>query len=168
MSNPDEQITLEQYPHAEQEMAAALGLAHTTLKAQRREVLKRGEDWELVKNCVHYTGAGRAKVLAALKISDPEGDAPPPPAAAPEPDSPPNNPPEKIAPGIPGAMAVLICTKACHPNHRMVLATLEGKPQRVRVRDNQHFIAGMKMECRFVQDNLWDLAQRLPRWRGRW
>lgn len=165
--NPSDQRLLELYPHAESDLADQSGLAHDALKATRAEILRRGTDWELVKGRVRYTHAAMSRTLTYLKICDeaPPAELPPAGPAAAAHSAP--NPPGKKNPAV-GDVRELTCTKRCAPNRRMVLATLEGAEQRVKVRDNNNLVAGMKMQCRLIQGNLWDLAQRLPRWRGRW
>lgn len=166
--NPSDQRLLELYPHAESDLADQSGLAHDALKATRAEILRRGTDWELVKGRVRYTQAAMSRTLSYLKICDEAPAAePPPPGPAAAAHSAPNPAGQKITAAA-GELRELVVTKRCAPNRRMVLATLEGAEQRVKVRDNINLIAGMKMQCRLIQGNLWDLAQRLPRWRGRW
>lgn len=166
-------MSAETYPIAEREIADALGIAHAALKVARNEVLTRGSDWDMLKGHVCYTVDARRRVLAHLKIAidEPPPATPPPPRPA---DSAPNDP-QNIPPGPPpppplklGDVRELVCTRRCHPNTRLLEASLGNAAQRVRVRNNLNFVVGMKLQCRFVQGNLWDLAQRLPRWRGRW
>lgn len=40
--------------------------------------------------------------------------------------------------------------------------------QRVRVRSSENFIPGMTLRARRVEADLWELAGRCPRWKGRW
>lgn len=42
------------------------------------------------------------------------------------------------------------------------------KKMRVRVRSSENFIKGMTLACRWVQQDLWECTQRMPRWRGKY
>lgn len=39
---------------------------------------------------------------------------------------------------------------------------------RVRVKNTGKFIKGMAVECRHVEQDLWECTQRMPRWKGRY
>ena len=63
--------------------------------------------------------------------------------------------------------ADLTIVRLCR-NTKIVIAVLDGKEQRIRVRDSKNFIKGMKAPCRHIKEDLWELTKRCPRWRGRW
>lgn len=42
------------------------------------------------------------------------------------------------------------------------------RPQRIRVKDNSKFTERMVVPCRWVQADLWECTQRMPKGRGRW
>ena len=145
----------------ERDLAQQLGLSLDQLAETRKASLKHGVAWKLVSGSVCYSEAGQAQLFGLLKISSETPFSPAP--AQPAVDSAPNAPAGLSA----GDVRELVCVRRYSINFRILVAKLDGKEQRVRVRDSRNFTAGMKLQCRFVQDDLWDLAQRLPRWRGR-
>lgn len=42
------------------------------------------------------------------------------------------------------------------------------KKMRVRVKTSVNFIPKMTLECRWIQQDLWECTQRMPRWRGKY
>lgn len=62
--------------------------------------------------------------------------------------------------------------EACCRNPKIVLARGEGLDglQRVRVRSNANYAAGMRLRCRrsTAVADLWVYEGRAPRWKGRW
>ncbi len=153
--------TTEPFPHAEAELGTRLGLGEKNLRQLRAEVLKRGVDWDLVKGgvCLPQTGLGRLLEATGLPASTPvlaEVTAASATQAAPS------------ARQI-GAQEELVCFKCYKLNRRMLEAkTAAGDLVLVSVRDNSNFLPGMTMKCRFAGTRVWELAQRLPRHRGRW
>jgi hypothetical protein len=161
------------FPHAEGELIAALGLAPKRVRGLRAGQLTRGTDWTHVGGQVRYSAAGRDKLRSLLKI-DPEPlptiedlapkkieeDPLPNPPAAPAPF------PAAAEPS-PGDERELVCVKICM-NKAIVLATFGDKRVRVRVRDSANITPGLKMKCLLIDADLWQLSQRLPRWRGKW
>jgi hypothetical protein len=77
-------------------------------------------------------------------------------------------PPARVAPPRPGEVRELVCLRTYALNKRIVLAKFGAAEVRVRVRDSANLTAGLTMQCRFLSADLWELAQRLPRWRGKW
>jgi DNA-directed RNA polymerase beta subunit len=61
-----------------------------------------------------------------------------------------------------------LTVQALTRNGQIVMATRGEELVRVRVRESRHFVAGMKMTCRHLQADLWELVGRCPRFRGRW
>lgn len=39
---------------------------------------------------------------------------------------------------------------------------------RVKVKNSRNFIKGMELQARWIQQDLWECAQRMPRYKGRW
>ena len=66
--------------------------------------------------------------------------------------------------------AELVVERCFIRNPHLVMGKVAGRAnlQRVRVRSNKNFRAGMKMPCVFLEGNLWRLTRRLPRSPGRW
>ena len=69
---------------------------------------------------------------------------------------------------------ILLATHARWPNRKVMGAfrvdekgQRKGGLQRVRVRNNRRFKAGMGYACRQVRADLWDLAQKWPKAAGR-
>lgn len=67
--------------------------------------------------------------------------------------------------------AVLVVVQVWR-NPRIVQCVVKGdaagEPQRVKVRDNKHFIKGMELTAVHEGGDLWSMVGRCPRWRGRW
>lgn len=139
--------------HAEADLVAALGLARAVVRTVRTERLTRGTHWNQTANEVRYSAEGRTLLFSILK-AEPEKNPPGPPGEA-----------EPLPP--PARRADLLCAKIPR-NRRIVLATLDGEPMRVRVRDSARILPGMTLTCTHVQADLWELSQPLPRSRGRW
>lgn len=168
--------------HAERDLAEALGIPQKKLRSVRQDDLTVDRDWATVGGEVRYSEDGRAALLAALKITPPAehsapknspGDVPPPPRA--EPDGGEHG--FALAPGTlaallrpaPGTPEDLVCVKCYAPNRRMLEAKRKnGDAVLVRVKDNRNLKPGMTMKCRFAEGRMWELAQRLPRWPGKW
>lgn len=180
-------MTAANYPHAEHALAAELGLAQKDLRDVRGD-LERGADWQHVGKEVRYSATGRARLLEALKITPaaaPEDSAPKNSAGpGPVPSTPPATPvpPElaaaraqllgvlhlAAAQAAPADVAELIVVRVYPLNRRIVLAARDGARVRVRVPNSKNLVPGMAMKCRHRDGDLWELAQRLPRWRGKW
>lgn len=176
-------MTGDHYPHQERELAAAAGLSQDDLKKIRRRLLTRGRDFDTVGGFVCYTAAAAVAIWHEVGLdlagaprpadsatnNPPEekisaADEAPSPAAEP---APPSAAAEAVPPAA-GDLRELVCVKRFFPNTRLLGATYLGQTVRVKVRDNKNFVAGMKLQCRLEQGDLWVLAQRLPRWRGKW
>lgn len=144
------------FAHAEADLVKTLGLSADALKATRKK-LKRGADWDVVRGFIRYSSDGRSKLFLALKI----------PAAG-EPAPTPDEKKETDGPLQPGARRELVCVRTFALNKRIVYAKFGDAPQRVRLKDSANLRPGMTMTCALVRDDLWELAQRLPRWPGKW
>lgn len=175
-----------EFLHPERTLLASLGLPQKKVRELRASALVRGLDWQHLRNEVLYSAAGRAKLLAALHV-----DLPPPPAAPPLP--PPDlqqaraalvrvladySAPKKIAelaptaaadpaaPLAPGDVHPLLVLRTYARNRRIILASHAGGEARVRVKDSRKLRPGMSLKCSYIGGDLWELAQRLPRWPG--
>lgn len=157
-------MSTEAFPFLEDALAADLGVPRRKLRDIRSDELEQKIDWDVVAGAVHLSQVGRAKVFAALKIILPEASS-----AAAEKIS-----PESSALGAPaeraaGTLETLTCHKCYKPNRHIVEAkTAAAELVLVRVKDNTNLQPGMAMKCRFAGGRMWELAQRLPRHRGRW
>ena len=164
----------------ERDLAEQLGL--------KREILSKIRDRELIENR-HYVrtdtgillkGDGLDAMLQALghQVENaapaiPENAALPENAAAEEASSP--GPQIEVRPPPPKKFerldeAELVVERCFIRNPHLVMGKVAGRAnlQRVRVRSNKNFRAGMKMPCVFLEGNLWRLTRRLPRSPGRW
>lgn len=156
------------FVHQERALAESLGLAQKDLRSVRTDELTRGTDWQTVRGEVCYSQTGHARLLALLKVSTsataPEAHSAPKNSAEPTP--PPAETPPDPAPAD-AAVRPLECVRTFPLNRRIVQARCDGQLVRVRVRDSANFTTGMTMLCRLIDGDLWELAQRLPRWRGK-
>lgn len=173
------------FPHLERAVAAQLGITPKDLRGIRAADLTRGEDWEIQAGAVAYSVAGVARLAQLLDV---QADGAGVSAAGPEKNPPEDRPAGEAAEGAPplgdegeaavldplpgralGAVEDLVCGRCYRPNRKMVEAmTPDGELVLVRVRDNSNLQAGMVMKCRFAGSRIWELAQRLPRKRGKW
>jgi hypothetical protein len=144
------------FPHAETEIVATLGLARAVVRDVRSDHLTRGTHWQHVAGAVCYSDEGRTLLFNLLKAEPQKNSAEIGPAEIAPPAAPP-----------PPAKQSLVCTRTPR-NRRIVFAKLGGELMRVRVRDSANILPGMTLLCAHVQADLWELAQPLPRARGRW
>ena len=122
-----------------------------------------------VRNAVLST----KKNAAAALLDENAAAAVPEPAAAAEASS--LGPQTEVRPHLPKKFerldeAELVVDRCFIRNPNLVMGKVAGRVslQRVRVRSNKNFRAGMKMPCVFLEGNLWRLTRRLPRSPGRW
>ena len=148
-------------------LAHALGVPRKVIKAMRADTLEQGTHWDYAPGgAVCFSQAGIEKTLEHLSIapekiatllSTPSGEA----AAATAVDSPPNEPPLDLA--EPDMVEVTV-TRCYTVNRRLVAGMIGEAPVRVKVKSNEKLRAGMTLRCRCVEDDLYELAERLPRW----
>jgi len=154
-----------QYPHAEREFAAELGVAQSVLKDVRDGSLSRGVDWQLVKNEICYSDEGQKKLSAALEVPDsapngPAGVSAPTPAPA-----------AVQAKGYraPKAGEIRILKVVRTVRNRHCVAAVDGEvPAWVRVKDSRKFSGGMELKAKFLEGDRWIIEGRGPRFRGRY
>lgn len=112
----------------------------------------------------------------ALRATEPAPDTPPasPPAdsapnpapAAPPP--PPAAPPAEPALDLADPSVVNVTVTRCYAlNRHLVSGTIDTKEVRVRVKSNLKLRPGMVLRCTHDTEDLYELAERLPRWVGK-
>jgi hypothetical protein len=152
---------------SEKNLVSLLGVPRAELRRLRMELIE-GEDWTMAGNTVRYSESGIKKTRAALELpqeaasnkipvnqpamSAEAADGPVPIESAPI-----KNPAEKT-----------FRVRQTVANHKILLATDGVSQIRVRVHSSVNFLPGMAIPCRHIKDDLWELARRCPRWRGRW
>lgn len=67
-----------------------------------------------------------------------------------------------------GARHELVVAKIYLNNPRIVQARFGRVLVRVRVKDSENLTPGLAMQCTWIEADLWQLATRLPRWKGKW
>lgn len=72
-------MSTDPFVHSERDLVAALGLSQKAVRDVRADGLEQKTDWKMVHGEVRYSDAGKARLLALLKISI---DADPPAAPA--------------------------------------------------------------------------------------
>lgn len=163
-------MTAADFTIPEGRLAEALGVPRKTVKTVRADALTQGDDWEYINGgTVHYSRGGVTRTLSHLgippeKIASLLPAAPEPPPAAPA-DLAANEPPP-LDLTEPKAFDITI-TRRFTVNHRLVEGTLDGRTVRVRVKDSQKLRPGMALRCHRVDVDLYQLAERLPRWPGK-
>lgn len=165
---------------AEGRLAKLLGVSRTDLKRIRNEKLTLEVDWLLggESQSIEITPSGQKKIRLELGLPEGEtveacerymaeepekkeggGDLPAEPSRAPG--------------GLAGMRAeryvALVVVKAASGNKVVVVCTdPEGRPVRLRVRDNGNFTKGMRVPtCVHVEADRYDYEGRLPRRKGR-
>lgn len=135
----------------ETELAQQLGVSRQSLGDMRRtDTLREGEHWERQGRVVEYTAAGIRAVKSTMEIE----------------------PQQEIAPPHPEPVQMLTVSE-CSRNPRLLWAVPTEKEApstavRVRVRENRNFIPGMRIRARHLNDDLYVLEGRTPRFRGKW
>lgn len=164
MSRPQKKS--QAFDRPERALAAELGIGHDVLKAVRHAHLEEGLDWRREGGEVRYAESGHLKALEALKIADgPQTAAEATPAAGARPPAAPSGAQKQLEPGD---EVELECVKVYRPNRTIVEARLGAEIVRVRMRDNRNMRPKMVMRCRYSGTPIWELAQRCPRFPGKW
>ena len=150
------------------------------MKDLRARLLVRGEDYDLEGGLIAYTEEARQRVETEV-LGSAQSAATLTQAAAPLPsegaaeggDSSPT--PVDTPEGLPGdelprseGVQSAVVVKAYAKNRRLLAVTIADTAMRVRVKNNQNFVKGMVIPVRHVNGDLYELARRCPRWRGRW
>ena len=174
-----------EFLHTERALLTTLGLPKKSVRAVRTAQLSRGVDWQHIGNEVRYSETGRAKLLAALHAPAPADYSAqknsPEPAATPLAAAVASTPEPSVAPGhaadAPAAPITaalqhgdahdLVVVRTFARNRRIILARYQDRADaRVRVKDSGKLRAGMTLRCSYIEGDLWEIAQRLPRWPG--
>lgn len=149
----------------ESKLAKDLGVPRKKLRTLRAKHLAPTADFVKGPEGIEYTVEGlqrmQEKLGAAMKPVDSAPSTPPP---------------SQVLAGMaedavsPPRVAEMRVVKVYPLNPRLLLCELKDTPQaqRVRVRDNRNFLPGMVLKAVHENSDLWTLAQRLPRWRGKW
>lgn len=170
MNSPDDKdFTLE-----EGQLSAELGLARPKVRALRTDELVHGTDWKSIGGLVRYSRAGWEKLRRAVGLAAGEPAAPPP---APAKDLAPKpavgatagaGHPLPTEPLRHGDVRDLVVVRIYPTNKRILLARLGESEVRVRLGDNRKFTKGMTLPAKFLEADLWELARRAPRYKGKW
>ena len=166
----------------ERELAEQLGLKRAILSKIRARELIENRHYVRTAAGILFKGDGLDAMLQAVghqvKNAAPaipkNAEAPiSEPAAAAE--APGRGPQIEVRPPLPKKFerldeAELVVQRCFIKNPHLVMGKVAGRVtlQRVRVRSNKNFRAGMKMPCVLLEGNLWRLTRRLPRSPGRW
>lgn len=162
-----------------------IGVSRTRLTGFRDEKLRRGVDWELVDGVCLLTQDGAlalAEAAGAFLAQKAGSDAPAEEKPGHEPSPGPDGPlptAEGCAPeGCAGAeltapepktAPVDLTVTRLTMNGRILLATDgRGATYRVRVKDATKFVPRMVIPCRHVAADVYELAVRMPRQKGKW
>jgi hypothetical protein len=136
----------------ERDLAGKLGVTRDVLRDLRKRVLE-AEDFAQQGRDVMIHADGVAKITGALAEK---------------------NGAEKkaVAIEIDDEESFVLLVHKLPPNRRIVLAKKEEaddeQVMRVRVRDNGHFVPGMRLRCRHLDGDLYELVGRCPRFKGRY
>ena len=154
----------------ERDLAEQLGLNRAILSKIRERELIENRHYVRTASGILLKGDGLDAMLQALEHQV-ENAAP----AIPETAASGSGPQIEVLTHLPkkfGGLdeAELVVERCFIRNPHLVMGKVAGRAnlQRVRVRSNKNFRAGMKMPCVFLEGNLWRLTRRLPRSPGRW
>lgn len=172
-------MTADQFTVSEKRLAEALGLSRATVKDVRANTLEKNSDWiYLDTGAVHFSRTGIERTLAHLGIpaekialllpaparqvaSAPLADLPP----SPSPDLPPNEP-AALDLSAPNVEEVSV-TRCFSMNKHIIAGVIGERPVRVRVKSSLKLRPGMVLRCTLESGDLYELAERLPRWPGK-
>lgn len=160
-----------EFPYWESIIPTRIGVPRATARAARKHPsgLIEGKHWAVVGNKICWSEQGVISLIdwaqkatgtdEGLEPVPQKNGAPEEPQQAAEPvlDEPPTEKPVHW-------VRVLKLVR----NYHIILATHEGQMIRIRVRDNAKFVPGMEVPVRHLQKDLYELAGRNPRWRGKW
>lgn len=165
--------------YAEDKMAEYLGVSRDSLKAFREDLLE-GEDWACEGNRIRYSEDGVLRLLDLMGLDLPKKRAKgsvgssisslldcarlAQPAT---PDSKKNGAPEVFELRV---VKVTSNRNILFANHTADTfpGSTENNLVRVKVRDNSNFRQDMILQAVHIDEDLWELAGRCPRFRGRW
>jgi len=186
----------EDFTIEEQVAADRIGVSRDVMRTARRKFLTRREDWTKKGGRVMLTEAAVGKLLRHLEVvpppdpgesgrtEDPQATLPhvdaeersqadeghdPSPAesGAQEPSSDPVPDELALTKWYPVIEELTAINRPCRNRH-LVFAKHGDQVVRVKVRSNKNFRAGMTFKARHLQEDLWELEGRCPRFRGRW
>ena len=142
----------------EARVAAECGISRDLASDLRRKHLIEGEDFAYVRKRVMYTGAGVAKLQAALSLEADDIKAPAPDTAK-----------------QPEAVKLVVWRTFPTGNTKILEAYAPGKDPldrgnifRVQVRSSANYIKGMELPAIHEHDDVYRCARPDPRWRGTW
>ena len=158
----------------EKEIAEELGVPLDAVAEQRAKHLVRGQDYDRVGHFIAYAAAAKETILAVFRVPPEKAAVDQDKKKAAEVGTPTAEPAnaEAGAGGEPTVQtepeAVLAVVSALYRNTRLVGATIGINEIRVRVRNSRNFVRGMEIPVRHVRDDVYELARRAPRFRGKW
>ena len=158
----------------ERDLAEQLGLKRAILKKIRERELIENRHYVRTDEGILLKGDGLDAMRQALQHQV-ENAAPAIPETAAAAEASGNGPQVEVLARLPETFerldeAELVVHRCFIRNPHLVMGKVAGRAdlQRVRVRSNKNFRAGMKMPCVLLEGNLWRLTRRLPRSPGRW
>jgi hypothetical protein len=165
--------------YAEDKMAEYLGVSRDSLKAFRADLLE-GEDWACEGNRIRYSEDGVLRLLDLMGLDLPKKRAKGSAGHSisslldcarlshpTDQDSQKNGAPEVFDLRV---VKITSNRKILFASH--TAGTFPGSTEnnlvRVKVRDNSNFRQDMILQAVWLEEDLWELAGRCPRFRGRW
>lgn len=148
----------EMFPLPEIHVCRTLGLNRDEVRRLRGNLLKKGTDWELVKNRVCYSHEALAKVRGNLGVSPAvsgEKTQDGANAEAPQP--------------VQEELTEIVTLRTRNENKRILVGHFSAdgpEPKNwvhIRVRDNTRYRPGMRLQCRHVQGKVYVHVGRIPR-----
>jgi hypothetical protein len=150
-----------------------LGICRNEARRIRKSILVEGVEWSNATGKVLWTDAALKKAREHL-LKTPHSEPQAPAVSSAEKTAADSNSPTCAVPDPataetvitePEMVLVKMVRRVANPN--IVLGEAAGAVVRVRVRSAEKLTPGMEMPCRHIDGDLYELACRCPRWRGR-
>jgi hypothetical protein len=147
----------------EAKIAERLGITRDQIRFVREQALKEKKHWRLSGRDVVYTDDGVKKFLRylAVDLSAADLNSCLVPVREKQKGAAPKN--------APATGTIELTVKRCFANPKLLLATdSAGNEVRVRVPRNRNFKVKMKLHAQRVNESLYKMVGRCPRYRGRY
>jgi len=166
-------MTNDTFQFCEKDLAAQMGIPRATLKEIRDTQMTKGEHWDMVSMRICLSRAGVDLAATFVGLLDSEKD----PRLLLDPDDtetvqadPPDHNQHLMLPASSSSGNVRIGkVSRITKNTRIILVESLGETVRMRVRHNGKFLPGMEVPMKLIEEpDLYELARKAPRWRGKW
>lgn len=152
-----------EFTEKESSLSRSMGIPRGSLREARSKLLE-GTDWAMVNNAVMYSETGMKRLERVLTGKTEYG----PTAHAEKATGPVNDSDAALvhapAPPVQKKCVVTSVTR----NRQILMANIDEKDCRVRVRSSENFVPGMELTVHHIDEDLYEFIGRCPRAKGRW